>query len=173
MVNDVGSVSTRNFLPQSRLSPRKVAHSSTRELLAHHDTRQETFAAICDVCLHLSCLLVATTAPWTIRRAGGMEVMSARAWVRATRALIARGRTRPYPYGLLAPVARVATIAAADEIRRFLTDQGIRSTVAPSPPRRHVKGLRSQVRFQVLVFIEDVSLARHLVHLWTIPVHSV
>lgn len=26
------------------------------------------------------------------------------------------------------------------------------------------------MRFQVLVFIEDVSLARHLVILWTVPV---
>ncbi|MEV4439195.1 hypothetical protein AB0K09_09260 [Streptomyces sp. NPDC049577] len=81
-------------------------------------------------------------------------------------------RRRPrssYPYGLLVPVARVATPTAAEEIRRFLDTCGIRSTTAPCPgrPRRGPGGLRW--RLQVLVFADDAGRARRLVNDWTLP----
>ncbi|MBT2386503.1 hypothetical protein [Streptomyces sp. ISL-11] len=72
---------------------------------------------------------------------------------------------RPYPYGLLVPVARVATASAAEEIRRFLDTCGIRSTAAPCARRR-----RSPWRLQVLVFADDAGRARRLVNDWTLPV---
>lgn len=96
--------------------------------------------------------------------------MGTRGWVRAFRQLAARRHARAYPYGLLAPVARVATTETAEKVRAFLAGHGIRSTVAPSPPHWRRRGVRAQLHVQVLVFIEDVSLARHLVNLWAVPV---
>ncbi|MEU4212463.1 hypothetical protein AB0F13_21115 [Streptomyces sp. NPDC026206] len=81
-----------------------------------------------------------------------------------------KGR-RPYPYGLLVPVARVATVTAADEVRRFLDTCGIRSTVAPCARRRRGR-IRSPWRLQVLVFADDAGRARRLVNEWTLPVGS-
>lgn len=79
-----------------------------------------------------------------------------------------RRRYQPPPYGLLLPVARVATRTAADEVQRFLDVVGIRSTIAPCPERRNAAA--PLLRLQVLVFAEDVSRARLLVDQWTKPV---
>ncbi|MFI9721112.1 hypothetical protein ACIHFE_15900 [Streptomyces sp. NPDC052396] len=70
--------------------------------------------------------------------------------------------SRRYPYGLLVPVARVASATAAEEVRAFLGGRGIRSTAAPCPRR-------SGWRFQVLVFARDAGRARLLVNEWTLP----
>ncbi|GHG53748.1 hypothetical protein [Streptomyces griseocarneus] len=78
------------------------------------------------------------------------------------------GRRRPYPYGLLVPVANVATRTAADEIRRFLGAWRIRSTVAPYAPRRRGRA-RAPWTLQVLVFADDAGRARRLVNDWTLP----
>lgn len=75
---------------------------------------------------------------------------------------------RHYPYGLLVPVARVATTSAAEEIRRFLDTCGIRSTVAPCLRRRRAPA-PLQWRLQVLVFADDAGRARRLVNAWTLP----
>lgn len=80
-----------------------------------------------------------------------------------------RRRSQPAPYGLLLPVARVATRTAADEVQRFLDVVGIRSTTAPCPERSNAAA-PVRWRFQVLVFAEDVSRARLLVDQWTRPV---
>ncbi|MBO0654144.1 hypothetical protein J1792_15595 [Streptomyces triculaminicus] len=77
-------------------------------------------------------------------------------------------RRRPYPYGLLVPVANVATVTAADEIRRFLGAWRIRSTVAPYTPRRRRRA-PAPWTLQVLVFADDAGRARRLVNDWTLP----
>lgn len=76
---------------------------------------------------------------------------------------------RSYPYGLLVPVACVATTTAADEIRRFLDTCGIRSTVAPCT-RKSYGPLRALRKLQVLVFADDAGRARQLVNDWTLPI---
>ncbi len=98
--------------------------------------------------------------------------MGARGRFKAMRALVFRGRSCPYPYGLLAPVARVATPGAAEEVRLFLDAYGIRSTIAPSSRRGRRGKARAGLNLQVLVFIEDLALARRLVNEWTVPVHQ-
>ncbi|MFC5720444.1 hypothetical protein ACFP1Z_09760 [Streptomyces gamaensis] len=92
-----------------------------------------------------------------------------RGWTASIRSLALRRCRRPYPYGLLMPVASVATAAAAAEIREFLDTCGIRSTTAPCSRRRREPAARRRWRFQVLVFVEDVSRARRLVNEWTSP----
>lgn len=84
-----------------------------------------------------------------------------RAWPR-------RRRSQPLPYGLLLPVARVATPAAAREVREFLDVVGIRSTTAPCLDGQRTAA-RPQWRFLVLVFAKDVTRARRLVDQWTLP----
>lgn len=60
----------------------------------------------------------------------------------------------PPDYGLLEPVADVATPGEADRLRSLLAGHGIRATVATHP----------QGEFVVLVFPEDAALARRVVH---------
>ncbi|MEV4744415.1 hypothetical protein [Streptomyces sp. NPDC049555] len=75
---------------------------------------------------------------------------------------------RPYPFGLLVPVARTATRTAAEEVRRFLGTHRIRSTVADCAPRGRGRR-RSPWKLQVLVFPDDAGRARRLVNDWTLP----
>ncbi len=101
-----------------------------------------------------------------------MSVRPARYLARLGIRVPAFARRRRYPYGLLVPVARVATTTAAEEIRRFLDTMGIRSTVAPCPRRRRGAGRSSPWRLQVLVFADDAGRARRLVNDWTLPVNT-
>jgi hypothetical protein len=73
-------------------------------------------------------------------------------------------------YGLLLPVARVATPAAAREVREFLDVVGIRSTTAPCTDGQRTA--RTQWRLVVLVFAKDVARARRLVDQWTLPART-
>jgi hypothetical protein len=75
------------------------------------------------------------------------------------------------PYGLLLPVARVATPAAALEVRKFLDVVGIRSTTAPCQDGQRTAP-RPQWRLVVLVFAKDVTRARRLVDQWTLPART-
>ncbi len=90
---------------------------------------------------------------------------------RRSRPFRLRASNPPCPFGLLTPVGRVATQAAADEVRVILDISGIRSTTAPCPDDgRDPDG--SMWRMQVLVFAQDAARARHLVDQWTTPVSS-